>query len=132
MVAAPLAVAVAHTEATVLLPCAAAMVAPLVATHPEVEATVAVTVAVVAPLAVASTLTEQRPARTKIDAARALLSRYLQILCGKSSCWTKIPVTGKKRQRSHMGVPGKDYKTRRFAVFITTTAFHACAIALKR
>lgn len=57
MVAAALAAVVAHTEATALLPCAAAMVAPLVATHPEVEATVVVTVAVVVP-AVATTPTE--------------------------------------------------------------------------
>lgn len=68
---APLAVVVAHTEATALLPCAAATVAPLVATHPEVEATVVVTVAVVVLLAAATTLTEQRPAESKINIARA-------------------------------------------------------------
>ena len=63
MVAAALADVVAPTEATALLPCAAAMVAPLVATHPEVEATVEATVAVVVPAA-ATTPTEQQPAST--------------------------------------------------------------------
>lgn len=58
VVAADLVVVVAHTEATALLPCAAAMVAPLVATHPEVEATVEATVAVVVPAA-ATTPTER-------------------------------------------------------------------------
>ena len=71
MVAAHLAVVVDPTEAMALLPCAAAMVAPLVATHPEVEATAEATVAVVALLAAATTHTEQRPARTKLDTARA-------------------------------------------------------------
>ena len=70
VVAAALAVVVAHMEATALLPCAAAMVAPLVATLPEVEATVVVTVAVVVPAA-ATTLTEQRTARSNFNTALA-------------------------------------------------------------
>jgi hypothetical protein len=102
-VAAVLVVVVPLTEATALLPCAAAMVAPLVATHPEVEATVVVTVAVVVP-AVATTLTEQRPARTKIDTVRALRSRRLQSVCGKSSYKTMIPMAGKSGRGAPMCV----------------------------
>lgn len=66
MVVAALLVAVAVlTEATaaVHLPCAAATVARLVATRPEVEATAAATVAAVAPLVAATTLTERQSAR---------------------------------------------------------------------
>jgi molybdopterin-guanine dinucleotide biosynthesis protein A len=98
VVAAALVVVVALTEATALLPCAAAMVAPLVATLPEVEATVVVTVAVAVP-AVATTLTEQRLARTEIDTVRALRSRRLQPTCGKYSRRTKIPTASRQRQR---------------------------------
>lgn len=70
VVAAALAVVVVPTEATALLPCVAGTAVPLVATLPEVEATVVVTVAAVGP-AVATTLTEQRPARAMIDTARS-------------------------------------------------------------
>ena len=123
---APLAVVVAHTEATALLPCAAATVAPLVATHPDVEATVVVTVAVVLLLAAATTHTEQRPTRTKIDTACALRSRRLQTLRGKSPCRTKIPTAGRKQQRgSAVCVLGeKGYETRSFAVF--HYYYHSC------
>lgn len=85
VVAAPLAAVVALTEATaVLLPCAAATVARLVATRPEVEDTAVATVAAVVPLAAATTLTEQRNPATKIDKPRALWSFYWQIPYGKS------------------------------------------------
>lgn len=70
VVAAALADVVAPTEATALLPCVAATVVPLVATLPEVEATVVVTVAAVGPAA-ATIPTEQQPARTMVDTARA-------------------------------------------------------------
>lgn len=84
MVAAPLAAVVALTEAmVVLLPCAAATVARLAVTLPEVEDTVEATVAVVA-AAAASSLTEQRLARTKIDTLSVLRSQHLQTPCGKS------------------------------------------------
>jgi hypothetical protein len=65
-----LAAVVAHMEATALLPCVEVMVAPLVATHPEVEATVEATAAAVV-LVAATTLTEQRLARTITDKTRA-------------------------------------------------------------
>ena len=131
MAAAALVVVVVPTEAMALLLCVVATADPLVATHPEAEATVVATAAAAA-LVAATTPTEQRPSKTMIDTARAS-KPSLAAVCGKSPCMTKLPATGRQRQRQPDVCSQKRVcETRGFAVFTTTTTFHACAIAFKR
>jgi len=102
---------VALTEATaVLLLCAAAMVARLVATHPEAADTVAAT-GVVAAAAVASTLTETRQERAKIDTTCEFWSHCLQKVRGKSRSRTKNLTAGKRRPRPTCVCSERGYET---------------------
>ena len=110
---APLVAVVALMEAMAPLPCAAATVVLLVATHPEVVDTEAVTVVVAVPAA-ASTPTEQRPVTTMIGKLCALRSIYLQTVCGKSSGRTMILQAGKKRAEAHTCVLREKFRNEEF------------------
>jgi hypothetical protein len=69
--------------------------------------------------------------RERRSTQRALQSRCLQTVCGKSSCEATIPTAGKSGRGPH-ACALREEATRRGDVLVFTTTVHACAIAFKR